>query len=166
MKFSIIVPIYNRESTLSRCIESVLDQKYVDFECILVDDGSTDNSLVVCEKYAQKDDRISIILHMIRKINRQNKNFTEFVDAVSFLYTWPPRKIPKHRLSCLLCAVLLKFSCEIRWLPTAGIGFSGFRENLLSHETLQWKCNLHKKLWIDFAKNIAFLDKIWYTDNG
>ncbi len=58
---SIIVPIYNVESFLSQCIESILAQSYQNLEIILVDDGSTDNSGKICEEYAQKDSRIKVI---------------------------------------------------------------------------------------------------------
>lgn len=60
-KVSIIVPIYNSEAHLSRCIDSILAQTYSDFELILVNDGSIDNSGKICEEYAQKDSRISVI---------------------------------------------------------------------------------------------------------
>ncbi len=61
MKFSVIVPIYNVEKYLPFCIESVLNQTFTDFELILVNDGSTDNSLSICNHYAEKDSRIVII---------------------------------------------------------------------------------------------------------
>ena len=60
-KFSIIVPIYNVELYLSKCIESVLCQSYSDFQLILVNDGSTDNSRVIAEEYRRADKRIIII---------------------------------------------------------------------------------------------------------
>lgn len=57
---SIIVPVYNAEVTLSICIDSILSQSYEDFELILVDDGSTDNSPVLCDEYAQRDSRVKV----------------------------------------------------------------------------------------------------------
>ena len=58
---SIIVPIYNVDKYLERCIESILKQTYRVFELILVDDGSTDHSLDICKKFLKKDSRIKII---------------------------------------------------------------------------------------------------------
>lgn len=58
---SIIVPVYNVESYLSRCIDSVLNQTFVDWELILVDDGSTDASGIICDDYAKKDFRIKVV---------------------------------------------------------------------------------------------------------
>lgn len=58
---SIIVPIYNVEKYLDRCINSIINQSYKNIEIILVNDGSTDNSLKICEKYKLIDDRVIII---------------------------------------------------------------------------------------------------------
>ena len=58
---SIIVPIYNVENYLERCINSLIAQTYKNIEIILVDDGSTDNSLNICNAYSKKDKRIKII---------------------------------------------------------------------------------------------------------
>lgn len=60
-KISVIVPVYNAEKYLRRCIESVLCQTFEDFELILVDDGSSDNSGRICDEYATIDDRIIVI---------------------------------------------------------------------------------------------------------
>ena len=59
--FSIIVPVYRAERTLSRCVDSVLDQAVGDFEIILVDDGSPDGSGAICHRYAASDGRIRVI---------------------------------------------------------------------------------------------------------
>ncbi len=61
MIFSVIVPIYKVEKYLARCIESVLNQSFADFELILVDDGSPDNCPKICDEYAEKDGRIKVI---------------------------------------------------------------------------------------------------------
>ena len=55
---SIIVPIYNTAMYLPKCIESILNQTFVDFELLLIDDGSTDNSANICRYYATKDSRV------------------------------------------------------------------------------------------------------------
>ncbi len=58
---SVIVPIYNTQEFLPRCLDSILNQSYINMEIILVNDGSTDDSLTICERYAANDDRIRII---------------------------------------------------------------------------------------------------------
>ena len=60
INISIIVPIYNIEKKLNKCIYSILEQTYKNFELILVNDGSTDNSLKICNEYKRKDNRIKI----------------------------------------------------------------------------------------------------------
>ena len=58
---SVIVPVYNAESTLKKCIDSILVQDFTDFEVILIDDGSQDKSLQICEDFAKKDNRIIVV---------------------------------------------------------------------------------------------------------
>lgn len=61
MLFSVVVPVYNAEKYIQECIDSILAQTYTDFELILVNDGSSDNSGKICDEYATKDDRIKVI---------------------------------------------------------------------------------------------------------
>jgi len=58
---SVIVPIYNVEAYLKRCVDSVLSQTYVNLEIILIDDGSPDNCAIICDDYKEKDNRIKVI---------------------------------------------------------------------------------------------------------
>lgn len=60
-KVSVIVPVYNTEKYLPRCIDSILAQTFIDFELIIVNDGSEDNSGKICDNYALKDSRIIVI---------------------------------------------------------------------------------------------------------
>jgi len=89
-KISIIVPVYNAEKHLKRCIDSILSQTFTDFECILVNDCSTDSTSIICDEYAQKDRRIKIINNVIsngssisRKIGFENSSgeYIQFIDA-------------------------------------------------------------------------------------
>ena len=60
-EISIIVPVYQVEKYIRQCIDSILAQTFTDFELILVDDGSKDNSGKICDEYAEKDKRIRVI---------------------------------------------------------------------------------------------------------
>lgn len=60
VKVSVIVPVYNAEQYLSRCIDSILAQEFTDYELILVNDGSTDDSLAICRSYLDKDSRVKV----------------------------------------------------------------------------------------------------------
>jgi len=61
MELSILVPVYNTEKYLKRCVESLLSQSVKDYEVILVDDGSTDGSGSICDEFARKDSRVRVI---------------------------------------------------------------------------------------------------------
>ncbi len=60
-KISVIVPVYNVEQYLDKCVQSIVTQTYKNLEIILVDDGSTDNSGAICDEWAKKDSRIVVI---------------------------------------------------------------------------------------------------------
>ena len=91
---SIIVPVYNTEKYLDRCIQSILSQTYIDFELLLINDGSTDSSGVICDRYAEQDSRVRVF-HQVnmgvtaaRKIGVHNAlgEFVTFVDSDDELY--------------------------------------------------------------------------------
>ena len=89
MKLSIIIPLYNNENTLGRCLKSVLSQYLYKCEIIIVDDGSTDNSGFLADEWARKDARISVI-HKKNGgpsdarnygLERMNGDYVTFVDS-------------------------------------------------------------------------------------
>lgn len=94
-KISVIVPVYNVEKYLKRCIDSILNQTYKNLEIILIDDGSTDNSLEICEIYKKKDERIILIhkknsgLGLTRNVGMENSTgkYIMFVDSDDYLDT-------------------------------------------------------------------------------
>lgn len=90
---SVIVPVYNVESYLRRCLDSLLRQTYTDFELVLVNDGSTDGSAEICEEYARKDSRIRV-LHQENAgpsaarnhgVEHANGAYVTFVDSDDFV---------------------------------------------------------------------------------
>lgn len=58
---SVIIPVYNTEKYLKKCVDSVLSQTYTNIEVFLIDDGSTDSSGIICDKYAEQDSRVRVI---------------------------------------------------------------------------------------------------------
>lgn len=94
MKLSIIIPVYNVKEYLSRCIESILKMNLKDFEIILIDDGSSDGSELICDEYSSKYDFIKTYhkenggASSARNlgINKSNGEFIMFVDSDDFLY--------------------------------------------------------------------------------
>lgn len=90
---SIIVPVYNTAKYLERCITSILSQTYKEFELLLIDDGSTDNSLDICERFAKLDNRISVF-NLINSgvsyarnlgIEKANGSYIMFIDSDDFI---------------------------------------------------------------------------------
>ena len=86
---SVVVPVYNAEKNINKCIESILEQSYRDIELILVNDGSKDNSLKICETYSSKDKRIIVLNQENRGVSsarnhgirKAKGNYIAFVDA-------------------------------------------------------------------------------------
>ena len=58
MFFSIVVPVFNVETYIEKCVQSVLEQTFSDWELLLIDDGSTDQSGMLCQTFVEKDSRV------------------------------------------------------------------------------------------------------------
>jgi glycosyltransferase involved in cell wall biosynthesis len=110
--FSIIVPIYNTEKYLGKCIYSVLEQTYYNFEVILIDDGSTDQSYRICNRYAKLDNRIKVFKqpHQGVVIARRNAvakakgNYILFLDSDDY---WDSNLLEKvHK-------AIIDFGCDM-----------------------------------------------------
>ena len=88
---SIIVPVYQAEATLNRCVGSVLRQNYTDFELILADDGSTDGSGAICDAYAAAD-------HRVRVLHKANSGVSDTRNQATL-----PAIPGRRRLDCSPC---------------------------------------------------------------
>ncbi len=92
---SIVIPIYNAEEYLTRCLDSVFAQTEMDIEVILVNDGSTDNSGTLCDEFAQKDSRIKVIHQENQGVSAARNNalaqatgdFIGFVDSDDYVHS-------------------------------------------------------------------------------
>lgn len=131
---SVIVPIYNSEKYLDRCIKSIINQNYNNLEIILIDDCSTDNSLSICEKYKANDSRIKIIknkrnygVSKCRNLGLKSSNgdYIAFVDSDDFIeknmYDSMLNILQKYDLDFIQCGALInniyprKNNCNIDW---------------------------------------------------
>lgn len=106
-KISIIIPVYNVENYLDRCIKSVLEQTYKYWELILIDDGSTDSSGLICDNYKSIDDRICVI-HTKNKgrsaarnlgIKKSNGEWIVFIDSDDFVGVYYLEAMVKANIS-------------------------------------------------------------------
>src|SRR5690554_5199082 len=92
MKFSIVTPVYNAEKYLKNAIESIINQEFLDWELILINDGSKDNSEIICKEYQKSDSRIKYIYQenqgpleaRINGINYSVGDYIMFMDADDF----------------------------------------------------------------------------------
>ena len=105
---SVIVPIYNVERYLPKCIESILNQTYKDLEIILVNDGSTDSSLNICQEYMLRDDRIKIVnkknggLSSARNAGLEiaSGKYISFIDSDDFIHETMYEKMISLNIRC------------------------------------------------------------------
>lgn len=114
---SVIVPIYNIEKYIDRCVESVVNQTYKNLEIILVDDGSTDNSSSVCDDWAKRDSRIKVIhkknggLSDARNFGLDNAkgDYIAFVDGDDFIdinmYDSMLNYLKKYNCDICICGI-------------------------------------------------------------
>lgn len=123
-KISIIVPVYNVEKYLDRCIDSILNQDFEDFELILVNDGATDQCPEICDKYRKKDERIIVLnkenggLSSARNagLNIARGEYVGFVDSDDWIsrnmYSMLYQICEKENLDMSICGVKLCFDDE------------------------------------------------------
>lgn len=164
---SVIIPVYNVESYLTECVESVINQTHKLLEIILVDDGSTDNSGNLCDKYLETDERIKVIhkpnggLSSARNVGIQNATgeFISFIDSDDWIEN---TMIERLLTSCLesdsllsVCGSYVAFSKEnirVRICPskTECLSLADFWEKVLSTEEIDFiSCDklYHRSLW-------------------
>lgn len=132
MLISIIVPVYNIERYISRCIDSIINQTYRDLQLILVDDGSTDSSGELCDIYASKDKRIKVIhkknggVSEARNVGLENAegDFIGFVDGDDYIdvdmYETLYKAILQKRADIVSCGHYEHFAdrIEVRYCNT------------------------------------------------
>ena len=93
MLISVIIPVYNSEKFLNRCVDSVLKQSYKELDIILIDDGSSDKSGEMCDQYAQMDKRVRVIHQKNRGVSAARNSgldvaigdYCTFVDSDDYI---------------------------------------------------------------------------------
>ncbi len=142
---SVIVPVYNVEKYLNRCIESLLNQTYSNIEVVLVDDGSTDGCGIICDRWGKEDSRIRVFhqqnkgLSVARNVGMTHANgdFFIFVDSDDFIH---PQMIER------MIKVQQKHSAEIVVCAKCAI-----EEDCLDEASL-------KEMWEDEQKQSVFVE--------
>jgi glycosyltransferase involved in cell wall biosynthesis len=125
MDISIIVPVYNAEKYLKRCINSIVNQSFCDFELILINDGSTDKSGRICDEYAQIDKRIKVVhkknegVSLTRNlgINIANGEYITFIDSDDWIeqdfFKKAIEYIKKNDVSILITSFVFEYNKKV-----------------------------------------------------
>lgn len=162
---SVIVPVYNVEKYLSRCVDSILDQTYEKLEIILVDDGAKDSSGKICDEYAEKDSRIKVIhkenggLSSARNtgIDAATGDYLAFVDSDDWIeqdmYEKMLGLVEKHGVK-LVCAGRYDVDSET---DQKTIGLCPPKEELISGQELA------RRIFIWDNIDSAAVDKLYHA---
>ena len=137
-KVSIVIPVYNREGTLARCLDSCIQQTLPDFEVICVDDGSTDGTSELLKQYVQKDNRIKVItlnhageaIARNRALDQAAGDYITFLDSDDYFH-------PKALEAFYTVAEKTNapVTCATRFIKTSQFQpFTAFDANALSYE--------------------------------
>ena len=167
-KISIIIPVYNVEKYIERCLDSVITQSYVNLEIILVDDGSTDKSGEICDRYAVRDNRIKV-LHIKNSGRGEARNigltkaegqYIGFVDSDDWierdLYKCLIEKIEEAEADISVCAYYERFDNNKNEKMLYGNDFVCTGKEAL-HYTMS---NMNGAYWF----NIAIWNKLYKRD--
>lgn len=170
-KISIVVPVYNAEKCLKKCIDSIILQTYKNIEIILIDDGSTDNSLNICKQYETKDKRI-IVIHKENGGPSETRNlgiekatgkFITFVDADDYIDTKMYEKlesdIKKYNSDIAVCKIkkVRKWEEKKHKLETKYDTIKMGKEEALN-DILEIKSNITDYLYNKLYKTELFKD--------
>lgn len=185
-KISIIIPVYNAENYIEECIQSILSQTYKNWELILIDDGSTDNSLCICKKY-QNDLRIKIISKKNGGVSEtRNKGidvatgkYITFIDSDDFVdanYCSLLLSFMKEEISMVVLGLRrLQNNGNIKVLPhRLKSGYYSFQElqdkiiddGTMSGFTLHSPCSILYKKELISRNSLCFDSKIKYNEDG
>lgn len=178
---SVIVPIYKVEKFLSRCVESIMNQTFSDFELILVDDGSPDRCGEICDQYAREDSRVKVI-------HKENGGLSDARNAglaiaqgdyLSFIDSddWVEQEFLEKLIKCLQEADADICECEVNRTSGESWGESTASQHIVfdtisALEQLIQDEQLHQHVWnklyrrsviedISFAKGKTNEDEFW-----
>lgn len=180
---SIIIPVYNVERYIDQCLNSILSQKYKDFEAILINDGSTDRSGDICEQFAQADNRFKVIhkknegVSIARNIGIQQARgkWISFIDSDDWLeddFLLYLLNMQKENVDLIACSFNKNNQKDSSKLPHK------YPEEKIAANEMQWKLFYNKEnlyygyLWnkifkreIILKNNIKFHEDLFYNED-
>lgn len=116
---SIIVPVFNNESLIGKCIESIINQTYKNWELIVVDDGSKDKSLSVCKRYEERDNRIKVIHQENQGVSQARYKGFKQANGEWITFVDSDDTIPEEALESYFSAVSDKTDIIVGWIKIA-----------------------------------------------
>lgn len=166
-KLSVIVPIYNGENYLRRCLDSILSQIFLDFELILIDDGSKDSSGKICDEYAAADSRVTVLhtgnqgVAQARKMGLKHASgeYVSFVDCDD----WIDKELYCCMEDCVADVVVFPLFLE----PQKRLRYSGVSAGLYGKTRLER--DIYPHMIYDLQTNVSpvspsMCDKIFRRD--
>lgn len=178
---SIIVPVYNVEKYLAACIESVLKQEYSNWELLLMNDGSTDNSLAICYEYAQQDKRIRVYSHENRGQSGTQNRALDLITGELVAFLDSDDEIEPVTYVAAIQKLLASPMCDLVQFPSRCfhvsygiiensvidkdiIGASNMYDAWLRDARIGWTswCKIYKRSLFD---GLRFKEKILFEDN-
>ena len=183
-KISIIIPCYNSVLSLSKCVESVLMQSFIDFEILLLNDGSTDNTLAICDDFQKNDVRIKVYSHENKGVSYTRNRGIEIAQADYIMFIDGDDWIENDML-----ALLMETNPLAGTLPVCGmiherrgaVFVNIFFQNLVINKNLQFNknqffslfpspvlsspcCKIYSRI-ILIDNNIKFEEKLSYQED-
>ncbi len=168
---SIVVPIYNVQNYLKKCIDSILEQTYKNFELILIDDGSKDNSPKICKDYAQKDRRVKVFRQqnsgaptaLNLGLSKASGKYVWFIDSDDFIEKNSLKILVQKAEQCNADIILfgartvdfengIPNNHQINYWSLAEIDKKYTKQLFSYSENLQWLINLPTVPWNKFHK--------------
>lgn len=183
-KISIIIPVYNADKYLSKCLSSLLGQSFTDWEAICVNDGSTDNSLDILQEYAKKDSRIKLLIQDNQGLSQARNNALKIAqgDYISFLDAddWINddylqglyNAIIEHDACIAVSVGIRKYKSHIRYriYHDKQAVFENLADKIkacnMPHSSYVWG-KLYKRELLEnfeFAKGMYFEDMMWLPE--
>lgn len=173
-EITVIVPVYNVEKYLSRCVDSILNQSFTDFELILVDDGSPDRCGEICDIFAEKDKRIKVIHQNNRGLPGARNSGTKIASGIYISYIDSDDYVEKDYLQ-ILYSLIKKHNADISiasFFPfddvssnidsTETVYYSGRDavENIGKQHSYKFRTSCAKLLKTQIAKMIPFPERL------
>lgn len=171
-KLSVIVPVYNTEDYLDRCLKSIISQTYINIEIIVINDGSTDGSLQIIKEYLNKSNKIRFfnrINHGVGNtrnygISKATGDYITFIDSDDYIdsdiYEECMTYILEHNLDILLYDFVQENGN--RQKKRSLIEYKDNKDMYLKNLPNPWNKIIKKDLWIN--NSVHFPEKIWYED--